>query len=96
MSGRVLRKRAKFKILMLISRRWLRESAESPAARRLFYTQSAGGFSTAHRARVPYLFVFKMDMNTSDGTSTEPMLRMRFLPSFCFSSSFFLRVMSPP
>lgn len=51
--------------------------------------------------RFPYLkfthlFVFKMDMNTSDGTSTEPMLRMRFLPSFCFSSSFFLRVMSPP
>ena len=52
-------------------------------------------------ARFPYLkfthlFVFKMDINTSDGTSTEPMLRMRFLPSFCFSSNFFLRVISPP
>lgn len=52
-------------------------------------------------ARFPYLkfthlFVFKMDINTSEGTSTEPMLRIRFLPSFCFSSNFFLRVMSPP
>ena len=26
----------------------------------------------------------------------EPNWRMRFLPSFCFSSSFFLRVISPP
>ena len=43
-----------------------------------------------------HLFVFKMDINTSEGTSTEPMLRIRFLPSFCFSSNFFLRVMSPP
>ena len=30
------------------------------------------------------------------GTDTLPTWRMRFLPSFCFSSSFFLRVMSPP
>ena len=30
------------------------------------------------------------------GTCTVPNWRMRFLPSFCFSSSFFLRVMSPP
>lgn len=43
-----------------------------------------------------YLFVFKIDINTSEGTSTEPMLLMRFLPSFCFSSSFFFRVISPP
>ena len=35
-------------------------------------------------------------MNASDGTDTVPNVRMRFLPSFCFSSSFFLRVMSPP
>ena len=27
---------------------------------------------------------------------TLPKERMRFLPSFCFSSSFFFRVMSPP
>ena len=35
-------------------------------------------------------------MNASDGTATVPNVRMRFLPSFCFSSSFFLRVISPP
>ena len=30
------------------------------------------------------------------GMSTEPMLFIRFLPSFCFAQSFFLREMSPP
>ena len=32
----------------------------------------------------------------SCGTSTEPICFIRFLPAFCFSSSFFLREMSPP
>ena len=48
---------------------------------------------------LPYflsLFVFKISIKTSLGTSTVPIWRMRFLPSFCFSRSFFLRVMSPP
>ena len=40
--------------------------------------------------------IFKTAMNASDGTATLPTWRMRFLPSFCFSSSFFLRLMSPP
>ena len=35
-------------------------------------------------------------INASWGTSTRPMAFMRFLPSFCFSSSLRLRVMSPP
>jgi hypothetical protein len=30
------------------------------------------------------------------GMSTEPMLFIRFLPSFCFAHSFFLREISPP
>ena len=34
--------------------------------------------------------------NASWGTSTRPTIFIRFLPSFCFSSSFRLRVMSPP
>ena len=34
--------------------------------------------------------------NASCGTSTVPICFMRFLPSFCFSSSLRLRVMSPP
>ena len=32
----------------------------------------------------------------SVGIWTEPRERIFFLPSFCFSSSFFFRVMSPP
>lgn len=35
-------------------------------------------------------------MKASCGTSTEPTIFMRFLPSFCFSSSLRLREMSPP
>ena len=35
-------------------------------------------------------------MKASVGSWTEPRLRIFFLPSFCFSSSFFFRVMSPP
>ena len=35
-------------------------------------------------------------MKASWGTSTLPSWRIRFLPSFCFSRSFFLRVISPP
>ena len=34
--------------------------------------------------------------NASCGTSTAPTCFIRFLPSFCFSSSLRLRVMSPP
>ena len=34
--------------------------------------------------------------NASWGTSTRPTCFIRFLPSFCLASSFFLRVMSPP
>ena len=39
---------------------------------------------------------FNTAMNASDGTATVPNVRMRFLPSFCFSRSFFFRVISPP
>jgi len=35
-------------------------------------------------------------MKASWGMLTLPYSRIRFLPSFCFSSSFFLRLMSPP
>jgi hypothetical protein len=35
-------------------------------------------------------------MKASCGISTLPTCFMRFLPSFCFSRSFFLREMSPP
>ena len=39
---------------------------------------------------------FSTARNASCGISTRPTRFMRFLPSFCFSSSFRLRVMSPP
>ncbi len=40
--------------------------------------------------------IFRTARNASLGTWTVPNWRMRFLPSFCFSSSFFFRVISPP
>ena len=38
----------------------------------------------------------KMARNASCGTSTLPTAFIRFFPSFCFSSNFRFRVMSPP
>src|SRR5262249_26816620 len=43
-----------------------------------------------------YSSVFKTARNASWGISTEPTCFIRFLPSFCFSKSLRLRVMSPP
>ena len=43
-----------------------------------------------------YSSTLRIAMNASCGTSTEPIAFMRFLPSFCFSSSLRLREMSPP
>ena len=40
--------------------------------------------------------IFRTARNASLGTCTVPNWRIRFLPSFCFSSSFFFRVISPP
>ena len=40
--------------------------------------------------------IFSTAINASLGTWTVPNWRMRFFPSFCFSRSFFFRVMSPP
>ena len=39
---------------------------------------------------------FNTARNAACGTSTLPTCFIRFLPAFCFSSSFFLRVTSPP
>jgi hypothetical protein len=38
----------------------------------------------------------RAETNASWGTSTRPMFFIFFLPSFCFSRSLRLRVMSPP
>ena len=47
--------------------------------------------SCGHRS-----FTYCSARNASCGISTWPTCFMRFLPSFCFSSSLRLRVMSPP
>ena len=50
----------------------------------------------AHFLEAVDSFVESAATNASWGTSTRPTIFIRFLPSFCFSSSFRLRVMSPP
>ena len=48
-------------------------------------------------APLPYSsLVFSTARNALWGSSTSPTIFIRFLPSFCFSRSFRLRVMSPP
>ncbi len=64
----------------------------------------AAGRGTAGRTRRPdrrpsspgQPSILRAAMKADCGISTWPNCRIRFLPSFCFSSSFFLRVMSPP
>ena len=51
----------------------------------LFFALSSSGFDDPRTER-----------KASCGISTFPTCFMRFLPSFCFSRSFLLRVMSPP
>ncbi len=43
-----------------------------------------------------YASIFSAARNADCGISTLPNWRIRFLPSFCLSSSFRLREMSPP
>jgi hypothetical protein len=50
----------------------------------------------AYREMLAQLSTFSAAMNASCGMSTLPNCRIFFLPSFCFSRSFRLRVMSPP
>src|SRR5665213_2066864 len=65
--------------------------------------------TASHTAILPYLWLagwnayslslpptFNTARNASCGISTRPTRFMRFLPSFCFSSSLRLREMSPP
>ena len=64
----------------------------APAAR----TGIAGAGAVGVDRDCSHSSIFKTAMNASDGTETVPKVRMRFLPSFCFSRSFFFRVISPP
>ena len=55
-----------------------------------------GGFWRYRRLALSCCVVDRAATKASCGTSTRPIVFIRFLPSFCFSSSFRLRVMSPP
>ena len=57
---------------------------------------AAGALPRAGRQKDQSLSSFSTAMKASVGTWTVPKFRIFFLPSFCFSSSFFLRVISPP
>ena len=67
---------------------------------------STADFPTTAKPKPPYFLpvplmsleseVDSAAMKASCGTSTRPTIFIRFLPSFCFSSSLRLRVMSPP
>ncbi len=57
---------------------------------------AAGALPRAERQKDQSLSSFSTAMKASVGTWTVPKFRIFFLPSFCFSSSFFLRVISPP
>ena len=46
--------------------------------------------------QVDYSLVSRMLIKAFCGICTAPTLFIRFLPSFCFLSTFILRVMSPP
>ncbi len=54
------------------------------------------GKGKGRRGSYPSSSIFKTAMKASVGICTVPKLRIFFFPSFCFSSSFFFRVMSPP
>src|SRR2546428_565433 len=62
-------------------------------ARDGFLEGGLGPRSRGHSVSVP---IFSPARNASCGICTFPTCFMRFLPSFCFSSSFRLREMSPP
>ena len=71
------------------------ETAETPAGqgtrKRIISLQVRPLARRAYR-----LSILSAAMKADCGISTSPTCRMRFLPFFCFSRSFFLRLMSPP
>ena len=56
----------------------------------------AGPQRAKTRCSGPHSSSFSTAMKASVGSCTVPRVRIFFLPSFCFSRSFFFRLMSPP
>ncbi len=71
-------------------------TAALAAAATIAIIASRARLAASHSSLRYLLSTCRMARKASCGTSTEPICFMRFLPAFCFSSSFFLRVMSPP
>ena len=61
-----------------------------------FRAWDAGPRTSPANPDQPQLSTFSAAMKASCGMSTLPNCRIFFLPSFCFSRSLRLRVMSPP
>ena len=59
-------------------------------------TALARRFAAGRKAKSRHSSSFRTARNASVGICTVPSARIFFLPSFCFSSSFFFRVTSPP
>ena len=71
-----------------------------PAANPLYGAAAPPRCAGPQRAKTrcpgPHSSSFSTAMKASVGSCTVPNVRIFFLPSFCFSSSFFFRLMSPP
>ncbi len=74
------------------SKEQMRASADSGGKSLSQHSQLGRSSSIVAR----YASIFKAARKALWGISTLPNWRMRFLPSFCFSSSLRLRLMSPP
>jgi hypothetical protein len=72
--------------------------ASEPGIQRLWSESPVSRLSArpGKTAEVDQLSTFNAAMKASCGMSTLPNCRIFFLPSFCFSRSLRLRVMSPP
>ncbi len=88
--GQALRQRQ----VLLAAGKGLKRSRKTH--RRAKLCQDLGGCRRHVRAGHYWSSTLRTARKASCGTSTEPICFMRFLPSFCFSSSLRLREMSPP
>ena len=81
------------------TRKWVPlgvEGVQANSSMRSFPLKCVRHLAWNETLALPYSSIFNAAINASCGISTRPNWRIFFLPSFCFSSSFLLRVASPP
>ena len=71
-------------------------SLVKPFGLKSYFTPHSGGSLSLAGRQENHSSSLSTARKASVGICTVPSWRIFFLPSFCFSSSFFLRVMSPP